>query len=301
MKAQPQRIAKRLPKPSEATRSDSKLGVHIWGCRGSIASPSKTTSRFGGNTSCYEVLYDGTESILIDAGTGIYPFGLNLQSHKKRRPVGKVHVFLSHLHWDHIQGLTMCPLMHDDSAEIIFYSYYDNVSELLEMQFRYAFFPVVWREIRAKVRFHHLSPGEGVRIGPLDIKTIELKHPGGSMGFSFTQGPKTFSLLTDHEIELMNPIERNKMVDFLSTSQLVLIDGMYMSVEKGSYMGWGHSAVDGLVNMFNRFFPTKKCHIVATHHYPFRSDEDLLRTEQKCRKKTKFKFDLAREGKSYFC
>ncbi|MGH9168799.1 MAG: MBL fold metallo-hydrolase, partial [Acidimicrobiia bacterium] len=77
------------------------MRARIWGCRGSLAAPGADTVRYGGNTSCVEVrLEDGT-LLVLDAGTGIRPFGLQLDL----EPGRPIHVLLSHLHLDHLQGL----------------------------------------------------------------------------------------------------------------------------------------------------------------------------------------------------
>ena len=77
------------------------MRAKVWGCRGSLAAPGPDTVRYGGNTSCVEVrLTDGTV-IVLDAGTGIRALGLQLET----EGIHTVHLFLSHLHLDHLQGL----------------------------------------------------------------------------------------------------------------------------------------------------------------------------------------------------
>src|SRR5690348_3541223 len=77
------------------------MRVTVWGCRGSVATPGSETVRYGGNTSCVEVALDDGTVIVLDAGTGIRPLGQDLLA----RGVDRVHVLLTHLHLDHLEGL----------------------------------------------------------------------------------------------------------------------------------------------------------------------------------------------------
>src|ERR1051325_4237605 len=78
------------------------MRVTFWGTRGSIATPGPSTTTYGGNTSCVEVRC-GPDILIFDAGTGIRPLGLSLMEEFAGRPL-TVHLFISHTHWDHIQG-----------------------------------------------------------------------------------------------------------------------------------------------------------------------------------------------------
>ena len=82
------------------------MQVRFWGTRGSIATPGPTTLRYGGNTSCVEVRLEDGALLIFDAGTGLRALGQALLAHPG--PV-RAHLFLSHTHWDHIQGLPFLP------------------------------------------------------------------------------------------------------------------------------------------------------------------------------------------------
>jgi len=284
-----------------SSKQKDRLGIKVWGCRGSISCASKDTIGFGGNTSCYEVFHRGKDTVLVDAGTGLYPFGLDLIRRKKRDPMGKVHVLFSHIHWDHIQGIPNCPLMHLPSTEFHFYSHHPKIEALLKVLFQYTFFPVTWEEIKAQSIFHHLKPGHKVQLEGLKVDTTELKHPGGSLGFKFSQGSDSVVILTDHEVELLNPIEKDKLRKFISETSLICHDGMYTGEEISKFVGWGHSSMENVVNLFDRADQKEKQHLVLTHHLPYRSDQELSRLESDFQKQVNFKLDFAREGKTYFC
>src|SRR5437763_491701 len=89
------------------------MQAKVWGCRGSLAAPGPDTVRYGGNTSCVEVRA-GSDVIVLDAGTGIRPLGLALQA----EGVTRVHLLLSHLHMDHLQGLGFFAPLFNSDAEV---------------------------------------------------------------------------------------------------------------------------------------------------------------------------------------
>ncbi|MEK7215025.1 MAG: MBL fold metallo-hydrolase [Chloroflexota bacterium] len=76
------------------------MNVRFWGTRGSIASPGSSTAKYGGNTSCTEVRTGDGTTIILDCGTGARELGLHLA---RSGPL-KASIFITHTHWDHIQG-----------------------------------------------------------------------------------------------------------------------------------------------------------------------------------------------------
>ena len=81
------------------------MQVTFWGVRGSYPVPSPKTVRYGGHTSCVEVRSDTGACLVIDAGTGLRGLGQKLADEQGSRPEWRHHIMLSHVHWDHIQGL----------------------------------------------------------------------------------------------------------------------------------------------------------------------------------------------------
>ena len=74
--------------------------VKFWGVRGSIACPSQQHLKYGGNTSCVEVMIDDQPAAILDCGTGVHGLGAEFL----RRELKHATVLMSHTHWDHIQG-----------------------------------------------------------------------------------------------------------------------------------------------------------------------------------------------------
>lgn len=112
------------------------------GVRGSIPSPGLNTVRFGGNTTCIEVRGNDNELIILDGGTGIFQLGQALIS---EFPL-KANIFITHTHWDHIQGLPLFTPIFVPGNEVTIHGAADpttqrGIGEILSRQMEYAYFP----------------------------------------------------------------------------------------------------------------------------------------------------------------
>ena len=127
------------------------MQVRFWGTRGSIAAPGKETARYGGNTSCVEVLTaDGTH-IVLDCGTGARALGLHLA--ESNQPL-RLHLFIGHTHWDHIQGFPFFVPAFEPHTELNVYAplgFQRGLEEALAGQLEYSYFPVKLRDLRSRI------------------------------------------------------------------------------------------------------------------------------------------------------
>ena len=147
--------------------------LKFWGTRGSIAAPGPSTVRYGGNTSCYEVRLRNNTVIIVDAGTGIRALGLELV---KAGPV-EVHVFITHTHWDHIQGLPFFVPLFVPGSKVTFYGTFDPVyrrslADILKAQMEYCYFPVREAELKADIHYQTLRDGEQVEVGGALVRAV---------------------------------------------------------------------------------------------------------------------------------
>lgn len=286
-----------------------KLGLKVWGTRGSIPAPGAQTARFGGHTTCYEVLCGGKDRIVIDAGTGIYPYGVDLVKRLRKKPVGKVHILMTHTHWDHIQGLPLCPLLYREDAEIHFYSHHRRILDVLKMQHHRKMFPVLWQELRAKIVGHHLKFGDGLEFESVSVSTMGLHHPEGSVGYKITRKDRAkrrrkLALLTDNEWLLMAPSKKAQLNAFLEDVPLMFHDGMFIGHEVPLFDEWGHSYLQDLLKM--PWVKTAKRSdgrlFVLIHHHPMRTDTQLSWLEKWTRKQVpQIRFKVGKEGTTYWC
>jgi phosphoribosyl 1,2-cyclic phosphodiesterase len=275
------------------------LRLKIWGCRGSVPTPSAETTLYGGNTSCVEVLLDDDETALVlDAGTGIRMLGLDLARRGKRH----VHLLLTHLHLDHLEGLRFFAPLWDENVTLDVWGPRSPVSSLQDRilrSFSPPLFPLDLRDVPSRVRFHDL-PGERLELAQVSLSSALVLHPGATLGFRLESGGSSLAYLPDHEPAL-GGIDAVSL-DWLSGGELardadlVLHDAQYSEDEYGAKIGWGHSSVADAV-AFARAVAARG--LVLFHHDPDHSDRRLEELEERARDLTGGDRDpplLAREG-----
>jgi phosphoribosyl 1,2-cyclic phosphodiesterase len=274
------------------------LRLKIWGCRGSIATPSSETKKYGGNTSCVEVVLDGETALVLDAGTGIRPLGLDLT----RRGARHVHLFLTHLHLDHLEGLRFFAPLWEPRVTVEIWGPRSPVVSLRDRilrSFSPPLFPLDFRDIPARVRFHDL-PAEPCELAEVTVASDRVLHPGPTLGFRLERGGSTAAYLPDHEPALAGI--NHVPLDWLSAGALardadVLVhDAQYGDDEYSARIGWGHSSVADAVSYCNAVGADR---LVLFHHDPEHSDEALEQLEERARALTSTDRTpplLAREG-----
>src|ERR1044071_314738 len=152
------RMAQSEVSPSMPDASVTPTRIKFWGTRGSIAVPGPGTLRYGGNTTCVELRADG-EIIVLDAGSGIRPFGISLQKEFQARPI-KLSLLITHAHWDHIQGFPFFKPANDSNNEIRIFGFDGtgaSLRDILAEPMRTPFFPITMRELSARMVINPLS------------------------------------------------------------------------------------------------------------------------------------------------
>jgi phosphoribosyl 1,2-cyclic phosphodiesterase len=256
--------------------------VKIWGCRGSVPTPGEGTVKYGGNTSCVEVMLGDEEALVLDAGTGIRELGLDLV----RRGTRKIHLFLTHLHLDHLEGLRFFAPLWDARVTLDVWGPRSPVLGLRERVLR-AFspplFPLDFRDVPARVSFHDL-PGEPWQADGISLFADLVLHPGPTLGYRLETASASLAYLPDHEPALAGIEGRSP--DWISGgalaggADLVLHDAQYLDEEYDAKIGWGHSSVEQAV-AFCRAVDARG--LVLFHHEPQRSDRELESLEARAR------------------
>lgn len=265
------------------------MQIRFWGTRGSIASPSRDTVEFGGNTSCVEVILSDGQSIILDAGTGIRPLGLDyLQRQGASRTL---HLFLSHAHWDHIQGFPFFvpALLADFTIHI--YCHLD-AQEVLSYQMVPPYFPLNLSEARSNMIFHRLGR-DPIEIGSGKVSFLTLNHPQEVYGFRIDDqdgGSMIFSTDTEHN----EPSYNEALIDFAKDVGALLYDAQYTPEEYDGRVGWGHSTYEAAVDIAKQSGARR---LVLFHHEPTHNDATVRAIEKKAQ--ALFPHTLAaREGHS---
>ena len=264
------------------------MKIKLWGVRGSIPSPGPKTARYGGNTPCIELTDEKSpdDIVILEAGTGIRELGLSILA-SGRKP--KVHILLSHTHWDHIHGLPFFTPLFVSGFEVRFYGpvHYDKkLAEILAAQMDYAYFPVRTAELSADISYVDLKE-ESFSIAGLEVRTQYMNHPVMTLGYRFTNGSRTFVYTGDNEpysnfqkgassdeedLDDFVAEQNNRVVEFVRNAHLLVADSQYLESEYASKKGWGHSYVEHVVDMAAKGRVGK---LILFHHEPERSDDQL--------------------------
>ncbi|HKF03268.1 MAG TPA: MBL fold metallo-hydrolase [Candidatus Sulfotelmatobacter sp.] len=217
------------------------MQVKFWGVRGSTPTPQPENLRYGGNTSCVEVRI-GDQIYVFDCGTGFRMLGQELIREFGDRPFA-AHIFVSHFHWDHIQGMPFFrPLYENPQSRFSFHSSgrTRGIQQVMAEQMASPYFPVDLGMMRAKRDFCNidngcLDMGDGIRI-----TTQWLNHPQGCLGFRVETKDGILVYATDNE---PGDAEFDKGVRKLAEgADLLIYDAQYLPEEYAARRrGWGHS------------------------------------------------------------
>ena len=238
-----------------------KLSIH--GCRGSTATSSYSTQKYGGNTSCFEIITDNHQ-IIFDAGSGFQ----NIKFLKSTVSF----LFLSHFHHDHIQGLPFNPELFDPKNKIIISSdLYDIkvVKQTIQKYFSPPYFPIDLVSSLSNIKFLPFNAVQENLKKDISIDSVLLNHPGGSKGYKLVEKNSSFVYLCDNEF---GEDQRKSLAHFSKNADLLVWDGMFTQEEIDDKKGWGHSSIEQAID-FNKGANCKK--ILITHHSPNRNDEEL--------------------------
>jgi ribonuclease BN (tRNA processing enzyme) len=248
--------------------------VRIWGARGSLSAPGPATVGYGGNTSCVEVeLADGT-TLILDAGSGIRELGQRLAD----RDPGVLHVCLTHLHLDHVEGLGFFGPLWMSGWKLQFWGPPSATTTLRDRISRYLsppLFPVGLSEAPAEAIFEDV-PRDPWRVGSALIEAETVEHRGPTVGYRIEDEGQVLVYLPDHEPYLTAALDDEP--EWISgwalaaRADLLLHDSQYTEDEYAHRLGWGHSSVAHAA-AFSRAAGVRQ--LAMFHHDPMRSDREL--------------------------
>ncbi len=241
----------------------------LLGTRGSVGRAGPTTVRYGGDTSSLEVAADDGSVLLLDAGSGVVHAS-------EEATAGPVHILLTHLHMDHIQGLGFLSPLFDPNTEVHIWAPSGGSRSLAAKLGRYLsppLFPVRLRDIPELV-LHELRPGT-ITIGPFEISSDFIIHPGRTFGYRISVDGKTLAYLPDHEPVLgAEHLTAGPMwtsgYELARDVDVLIHDAQYTDDEYRRRIGWGHSTLTHAADFAE--LAAVKC-LVPFHHEPDHSDE----------------------------
>jgi len=180
----------------------------------------------------------------------------------------RVHLFFSHYHMDHVNGLLFCYELFDPAYTFHIYGS-GNVKSIIDEILSPPLHPVGLNELRAKIEFHEVTSGKTFSLpNCVQVSTIKLIHPGGSMGYRVDYDGKVFCFCTD--AELSEHQNDDELMEFTREADLLVLDSFF---EDGKVIsGWGHASPSECAELAARSNVKK----LALFHHNFRKSDDEL-------------------------
>ena len=255
------------------------MRASVWGCRGSLATPGPDTIRYGGNTSCIQVRLDSGHHLVLDAGTGMRPLGVALEDGAEG-PVEEIHILLTHLHLDHLQGLGFFRPLFREGIDVHIWgpaSPVQGLAERIAIYLSPPLFPVRLTDIPAKLTFHD-APEEPVTIGSATVRAGKVAHQGPTVGYRIEENGRSLAYLPDHEPSLGGVRLEEQPTDWISghnvaaNVDVLFHDAQYGDDEYPRHVGWGHSCIQDVIAFARR---ADVGNVVLFHHDPYHTDDQL--------------------------
>lgn len=260
---------------------DNNFKIKFWGVRGSCSVWNKEKIKFGVNTSCVQVQIND-ELIIFDGGTGICELGRCL---RKTKDYINGNIFITHAHWDHIQGLPyFLPALNKKSEINIYGEKKENMSfeEILKGLMKYPYFPLNWNDMKGQIHIKEIETNEEIVIKEgIIVKTIKLNHPNGCIGYKVEHNSVSFSYIVD--VEHTDTMDK-ELIDFIKNTNVFVYDTNYTNEEYEQRKGWGHSTWQKAVELAKEANVEK---LILYHHDIFRTDEEIEEIEMKAQNKFK--------------
>lgn len=272
------------------------MKVTFYGVRGSVPTPGKETSRYGGNTPCTVLESISGQKLILDAGTG-----LRIASCEFTDYPHPINILLSHHHWDHIQGFPFFSPVFKRKSQITIYPGQTDTQHdtaILD-QMSKSYFPVKYHQVPSTITIKKTDFSNGYDIGDFHIQSMKMNHPDGGTAFRIFCDNKLLIYATDNE--LLAPQSHNKhgvddWVKFCENSDMLIHDAQYVANEMTDKLGWGHSSIDETLNLAELANVKLLC---LFSHDPLRTDDQLDDlTARILSEKPPYSFFFAKEGRS---
>ncbi len=248
------------------------MRIKCWGSRGSIAVSGRKYLKYGGDTTCVEVVSNNGDLIIIDAGTGIRELGNELV----RTGRNSINVIFTHPHWDHLSGFPFFKPLYRKDTDIHVRgprTTRDSVMNIVSKTMSPPYFPVELEDISSDISFHATGP-KSFEIGSVKIQSIPLNHTNRGVGYRLEEDGKSFVFLTDNELAHHHP-EGRKAADYMKFSEgadLLFHDAEFTPEEYKNTKGWGHSVYLDTVELAMKAGVRK---LGLFHHNQDRSDDGI--------------------------
>lgn len=270
--------------------------VTFWGVRGSYPIGRRDNIRYGGNSTCIQIQAMGEDPLIMDGGSGIRVLGSSLLDGPCGKGQGVANILVGHTHWDHILGYPFFGPLYFAGNRLRFYSAGQSEAELpriLEGQHEDLHFPVPFGELRAEMGFERIRPGERFSIGGYTVQTVQLNHPGITLGYRVEHNDAAVVIFTDTAriahvqqgdgmdqaveadgLEAFQTSFHQSLVDLCQGADLLVHDSHFLEDEIVGKEHWGHSTARDALALAQE---ARVRHLMLFHHAPEHSDVEVDR------------------------
>jgi phosphoribosyl 1,2-cyclic phosphodiesterase len=271
-----------LPSPATSGEIRQKVLAALWEARDHSFESKAAVEAFVGNlphnlrgtyranTSCVQIGTNDEEVILCDAGTGIRDYALSIPLDAGPRTY---HIFLSHLHWDHIQGFPFFTPAYNPANRIVIHGFHKEAEAVFRSQMQAPFFPVPFECMQADIEFDIREEGQDFELNGLLVRSIRQNHPGCSWGYRFERGGEAIVYSTDAEHSAESRKDNSAFIDFFKNAEVAIVDAQYTREQvDNDKRNWGHSDHRTAIELTGQ---ANVGHLVLFHHEPGFSDAKI--------------------------
>lgn len=278
------------------------VNIKFWGVRGSTPCANTENMIFGGNTSCFQIQSDSLDELLIvDSGTGIRNLGNHILNGNSRT---KGRIFITHPHWDHLQGFPFFKPFYKNSSWFRVYLPPQSgagCKEILQGHMSNTFFPVTMEMLDADMDCETFYPGK-LDFEHYSVDYMWARHTVQTAVFRFKIGGKTIIIAPDNELPQDDSDEARRFIaefkEFVDGADALIHDAQFNNQQYIERKGWGHSTWEHVLKV------TADCNIknlIFTHHDPDSNDEYLEALDKEVKTNHSSNYDsvyFAREGQT---
>ena len=249
--------------------NDAGVNVSFYGVRGSTPCHCNSMARFGGNTSCVVVQRHDEDPIVLDAGTGLRFYGLDMGAEFFTGTI-----LISHLHWDHVQGLPFFPqILHRESAAKIYGPPEDaqTFESAISGFVRPPYFPVDLSTLPGELTLHDLW-SDSVTIGSATVTARSVPHQGRTNGYRVEWDDFSIAYVPDHQQPADSTYIDPQVLELVSGVDLVIHDSQFTSELLQKRSNWGHCTPEYAAHVADT---ARASTLALFHHDPLHSDDDL--------------------------
>lgn len=251
------------------------MTVRFRGVRGSTPTPQAENLRFGGNTACVEIRTPTGECLIFDAGSGVRSLGQELVHDAGGAPI-EANIFLTHFHWDHIQGLPFFAPIYGEKNTVTFHSGRTGraLQEALEGQMAQPYYPIGLAQVAARRVFREMDSGSDLEVAGALVRPFALNHPQGASGYRIQCGRSVVVYATDYEPGV--PEYDEILLAHARGADILICDAQYTPEEYECHRGWGHGTWLETTALARRAGAKQ---LVLFHHDPSHDDHTMARIQ----------------------